>query len=72
MLNSLDKVKVEKNNENHENSLLIARLKENINNLTIDNNLKNDQLNKLTLEKNSLASDLENLLSKYELAKTEY
>lgn len=68
----MDKLKAENNNENHENNLFIVRLKEVENILTIDNNLKNDQINQLTLDKNSLASDLENLLSKYELTKTEY
>jgi hypothetical protein len=68
----MDKLKAENNNENHENNLFIVRLKVVENILTIDNNLKNDQINQLTLDKNSLASDLENLLSKYELAKTEY
>jgi hypothetical protein len=60
LLNSMDKLSVEKNNENHENNLLIIRLKEIENNLIDENNTKNDLINHTTLEKNNLASELEN------------
>lgn len=59
LLNSMDKLSVEKNNENHENNLLIVRLKEIENDLINDNNIKNDLINQVTLEKNHLASEVE-------------
>jgi hypothetical protein len=68
----LDKIKADHNNENHQNNIMITKLKDIENCLNNEINSKLDKINQLKLEKNEIASELEKFISKLEMTTTEH